>query len=200
MGTFCLFLGETMSAFTSALHTRMHIIALGACAALSGCGLFSTQPAYTGAPAANSVNNAPIASAPVSSAPIVDASVNSQGQPIAPIVTAAAQPGATAPALSTPAHNAAVYPQAAQQSAPSVAVPVSGLHLQAGTFSHQNSAESIAASVRSKAPQYAQLVHVTPRGSNWRVLIGPFPTDAERSQAAATIRTAIGSEVVNAAP
>lgn len=189
-----------MSAFTSALHTRMHIIALSACAALSGCGLFSNQPAYTGEPAANSVNNASIASAPVSSAPIVDASVNSQGQPIAPIVTATAQPGATAPALSTPAHNAAVYPQAAQQPAPSAAAPGSGLHLQAGTFSHQNSAEGIAASVRSKAPQYAQLVHVAPRGSNWRVLIGPFPTDAERSQAAAAIRTAIGSEVVNAAP
>lgn len=184
-----------MSAFTSALHTRMHIIALSACAALSGCGLFSNQPAYTGAPAANSVNNAPIASAPVSSAPIVDASVNSQGQPIAPIVTTTAQPGATGPA-----HNAAVYPQAAQQPAPSAAAPGSSLHLQAGTFSHQNSAEGIAASMRSKAPQYAQLVHVAPRGSNWRVLIGPFPTDAERSQAAAAIRTAIGSEVVNAAP
>ena len=39
-----------------------------------------------------------------------------------------------------------------------------------------------------------------PRGSNWRVLIGPFASDAERMQAAGVIRSAIGSDVVNAAP
>ena len=38
-----------------------------------------------------------------------------------------------------------------------------------------------------------------PRGSNWRVLIGPFASDAERMQAADAIRST-GSDVVNAAP
>ena len=35
---------------------------------------------------------------------------------------------------------------------------------------------------------------------NWRVLIGPFASDTERAHAASTIRDAIGSDVVNAAP
>lgn len=77
---------------------------------------------------------------------------------------------------------------------------LNGPHLQAGTFASQTSAEGIANRIRSQAPQFAQQVSVQPRGSNWRVLIGPFASDAERAQAAHTIRNAIGSEVVNAAP
>lgn len=46
----------------------------------------------------------------------------------------------------------------------------------------------------------AHSVKVEPRGVNFRVLIGPFASDAERSQAAAQIRSATGNEVVNAAP
>jgi hypothetical protein len=120
--------------------------------------------------------------APVVYAPVVESSIYSDGAPVT--AATSAPPSANAdPDIATPANTA-----------------LSGLHLQAGTFSSQDRAKGVAASIRSKAPQYAQLVRVQPRGSNWRVLIGPFATDTERAHATGVIRNAIGSDVVNAAP
>ena len=114
-------------------------------------------------------------------APVVDASVGSS--------TLSASNG-TSPA------------QTAQTAAAPVATDgvLHGLHLQAGTFSSHDNAERMASNIRNKLPSVSTLVHVAPRGSNWRVLIGPFVSDAERAHAASTIRDAIGSDVVNAAP
>ena len=125
---------------------------------------------------------APENNAPVVYAPVVESSIYSDGSPVT--AAASAPPSASAdPGSATPADTA-----------------LSGLHLQAGTFSSQDRATGVAASIRSKTPQYAQQVRVQPRGSNWRVLIGPFATDTEREHAAGVIRGAIGSDVVNAAP
>lgn len=112
------------------------------------------------------------------SVPVVDASIHPDGAASAP---------ATAGSAATPA--------AAANSG-----PLTGLHLQAGTFSTQANADRAAAAIRSKVPSLSSKVFVAPRGANFRVLIGPFANDHERAAAAGTIRTGTGSEVVNAAP
>ena len=125
---------------------------------------------------------APENSTPVVYAPVVESSIYSDGSPV--MAAASAPPRASA---------------TASGAIPADAAP-SGLSLQAGTFSSQVRAEGVATAIRNKTPQYAQRVQIQPRGSNWRVLIGPFVSDAERAHAASTIRDAIGSDVVNAAP
>ena len=147
-----------------------------AIAALAACTTVTVQPGAEGTTTVNGV--------PATRAPVVESSLHSDGTPVA------------APAVAE--HPAAGALHAAE--ATSAQAPLTGLHLQAGTFSNQASAETIAAAIRNKAPQFAQHVHVLPRGKNWRVVIGPFDTDAKRVQAAHAIRTAIGSDVVNAAP
>lgn len=135
-------------------------------------------------------------------APVVESSLYSDGRMVsaptgqAPVGTpVGAQPGqpGAAPGTYAGAGSTTTQPAAA-------GTALNGPHLQAGTFASQTSAEGIANRIRNKAPQFAQQVSVQPRGSNWRVLIGPFASDAERAQAAHAIRNAIGSEVVNAAP
>lgn len=178
-----------MSIFQSSRRRIAFTSVVAACLGLSGCGLFSSsQPSS--------------AAAPIPTAPVVESSVNSQGMPIAqPAYADPAQQAYAAGANQYPAGTAApAAPYAPPSGAPAAAPSVDGLHLQAGTFSSQQSAEGIATSIRNKTPQFANLVHVAPRGHNWRVLIGPFPSQDERHRAADTIRTAIGSEVVNAAP
>ena len=123
-------------------------------------------------------------------APVVESSLYSDGR----MVSASA---GQAP-VGTPVGAQPGQPGAASGAYAGTAL--SGPHLQAGTFASQTSAEGIANRIRKQAPQFAQQVSVQPRGSNWRVLIGPFASDAERAQAAHAIRNAIGSEVVNAAP
>ena len=145
-------------------------------AALAACTTVTVQPGAEGTASVNGV--------PATRAPVVESSLHSDGTPVAPQVVA-----------ETPA--ASAQPTAESASAQA---PLTGFHLQAGTFSNQASAEAIAAAIRSKAPQFAQQVRVLPRGSNWRVVIGPFGADTERVQAAHAIRAAIGSDVVNAAP
>ena len=113
---------------------------------------------------------------------MVESSIYSDGSPITAAASALPRASATA-----------------SGAIPADAAP-SGLNLQAGTFSSQVRAEGVATAIRNKTPQYAQRVQIQPRGSNWRVLIGPFVSDAERAHAASTIRDAIGSDVVNAAP
>lgn len=117
-----------------------------------------------------------------SRAPVHESSVYSDGSPVA-------QPA--------PAPAAAPAPVYATVPATSAAA---GLHLQAGTFSSQTSANGVADGIRKQLPALAHSVKVEPRGVNFRVLIGPFASDAERSQAAAQIRSATGNEVVSAAP
>ncbi len=137
-------------------------------------------------------------------APVVESSMYSDGRLVAAPTPVQAQAPAYAPAGQAPMGTAAEAYAGTHAAAPvdagAPAAPLSGLHLQAGTFSSQTSAENVAANIRSKLPQFAQQVRVMPRGSNWRVLIGPFASDAERAQAATAIRTGIGSDVVNAAP
>ena len=159
-------------------------------AALAACSTVSLQPGQEGY------------GSTYGSAPVVESSMYSDGrlvaapgqipgqQPYTPIGQGG-QPYTGAPVDS---HGMPIDPAA------TATAPLSGLHLQAGTFSSQTSAENVAANIRSKVPQFAQRVSVMPRGSNWRVLIGPFASDAERMQAAGVIRSAIGSDVVNAAP
>ena len=159
-------------------------------AALAACSTVSLQPGQEGYGGA------------YGGAPVVESSMYSDGrlvaapgqipgqQPYTPIGQGG-QPYTGAPVDS---HGMPIDPAA------TATAPLSGLHLQAGTFSSQTSAENVAANIRSKVPQFAQRVSVMPRGSNWRVLIGPFASDAERMQAAGVIRSAIGSDVVNAAP
>lgn len=116
-----------------------------------------------------------------SRAPVHESSVYSDGSPVA-------QP-APAPA-SAPAPVYATVP-----ATPAAA----GLHLQAGTFSSQTSANGVADGIRKQLPALAHSV----KGAAWREFPradGPFASDAERSQAAAQIRSATGNEVVNAAP
>ena len=130
------------------------------------------------------VNNVPPSDAatgmPAGRAPVVDASVNSAGLPMAPQMAAP---------------EAYVPPPAA-----ATAAPLAGLHLQAGAFANPASAESVAAHIRSKVPGMAQRVAVQPRGPLFRVVIGPFASEAERMEAARQIHTLAGNEVVNAAP
>ncbi|MDO5654152.1 MAG: SPOR domain-containing protein [Brachymonas sp.] len=161
-----------MSASISVLNIRTCAAAL-ALATLAGCTTVTVQPGAEGTQ--TTVNGAP-----ATRAPVVEASLRSDGTPVA-----------------APAPVAPVVAPAPPPAAPAI---LSGFHLQAGTFSNQTNAEGVAANIRSKTPQFASLVHVQPRGDLWRVVIGPFGTDAERMQAAGTIRSAIGSEVVNAAP
>ena len=123
-----------------------------------------------------------------SRAPVHESSVYSNGTPVA---KPAAAPVVSAP-LAAPAP-AAVAASATPASA-------SALLLQAGTFSSQTSADSVAGGIRKQLPALAHNVKVEPRGANFRVLIGPFASEAERSQAAVQIRNATGGEVVNAAP
>lgn len=139
-------------------------------------------------------------------APVVESSLYSDGRMVAPpagqaavgapIGASAGAPVGTQPGTyaGVGASGTSALPAGASTAA------LNGPHLQAGTFASQTSAEGIASRIRNQAPQFAQQVSVQPRGSNWRVLIGPFASDAERAQAAHTIRNAIGSEVVNAAP
>lgn len=75
-----------------------------------------------------------------------------------------------------------------------------GLLLQAGTFSVRSNADTVAATIRNTLPQYAHLVQVHARHSNWRVLIGGFASEHERTNAAQAIRNLTSYEVVNAAP
>ena len=126
-----------------------------------------------------------------SRAPVHESSVYSNGTPVA-------KPAA-APVVSAPL--AAPAPAAAATSAASATpASASALLLQAGTFSSQTSADSVAGGIRKQLPALAHSVKVEPRGANFRVLIGPFASEAERSQAAVQIRNATGGEVVNAAP
>lgn len=131
------------------------------------------------------VNNLPPSDAatgmPAGRAPVVDASVNSAGMPVA-------SPQVAAPDAYTPPPAAAT------------AAPLAGLHLQAGAFANPASAESVAAHIRSKVPSMAQRVAVQPRGALFRVVIGPFASEAERMEAARQIHTLAGNEAVNAAP
>ena len=164
-------------------------------AALSACSTVSLQPGAEGQP--GMYGNTAMR------APVVESSMYSDGRlvgaPAGHMPATAGQPVGmqnSMPAGYPPAAGA----QATMPADPASAAPLSGYHLQAGTFSSQTSAENVASAIRSKAPQFAQHVRVLPRGSNWRVLIGPFATDAERAQAAGAIRSAIGSDVVNAAP
>lgn len=125
-----------------------------------------------------------------SRAPVHESSVYSNGTPVA-------KPAA--PVVSAPL--AAPAPAAAATSAASATpASASALLLQAGTFSSQTSADSVAGGIRKQLPALAHSVKVEPRGANFRVLIGPFASEAERSQAAVQIRNATGGEVVNAAP
>ena len=117
-----------------------------------------------------------------SRAPVHESSVYSDGSPVA-------RPATTPIAPATPAAIHAAAPTAA-----------GALNLQAGTFSSQTSAENVADGIRKQLPAMAHSVKVEPRGANFRVLIGPFASDADRSQAATQIRSATGNEVVNAAP
>ncbi len=145
-------------------------------------GLLVCVPSVLMLLSACSTVSAPPSDVPVVYAPVVESSIYSDGSPVAAAPSAPPSTSA-APDTATPAD-----------------APLSGWHLQAGTFSSQDRAEGVAASIRGKTPQYAQHVRVQPRGSNWRVLVGPFDTDAERVHAAGVIRDAIGSDVVNAAP
>lgn len=111
-------------------------------------------------------------------APVVDASVH--------------QNGSSAAATTYPVGSATVQPMTGSA--------LSGLHLQAGTFANQSNAERVAAEIRSKLPSLAQQVFVGSRGSNFRVLVGPFATAQEREAAANAIRTTTGKDVANAAP
>lgn len=195
-------------------------------AAVSGCSSVSLQPGAEGQagmygqPYANHAGN-PAYGYPQAQAygdgsmraPVVESSLYSDGRMVAspagqasagapaasPIgAPIGAQPGqtGTAPGAYSGVGGTSALPAGAAMGG----AALSGPHLQAGTFASQTSAEGIASRIRNQAPQFAQQVSVQPRGSNWRVLIGPFASDAERAQAAHTIRNAIGSEVVNAAP
>lgn len=119
---------------------------------------------------------APVSPAP--NVPIVNANVPNQ---------AVAHVPTTTPAIATP--TAAVPATSAQ-----------GLALQAGTFSVRSNADAVATAIRTTLPQYAHLVQVQARNSNWRVLIGGFADEHTRMQAAQTIRNLTNYEVVNAAP
>lgn len=194
-----------MSVFTRVVHqTRVAassrpmrwVGSLLATAALAACS--SPVPLHT--------NQTGAMGAGTYGAPVVESSMYSDGRLVAAPVQNHAQTYAPgyAPTGQTPMGTAAGAYAGAHAAAPvdaaAPAAPLGGLHLQAGTFSSQTSAENVAANIRSKLPQFAQQVRVMPRGSNWRVLIGPFASDAERAQAANAIRTGIGSDVVNAAP
>lgn len=176
-------------------------------AALSACSTVSLQPGAEnqagmyGQPYGNTAYGQAAANAYGSGAmraPVVESSLYSDGRMVAPTGQAAvgAPIGAAAGAPVGGAGSTSTLPAGTVTNM----LTLNGPHLQAGTFASQTSAEGIASRIRNQAPQFAQQVSVQPRGSNWRVLIGPFASDAERAQAAHTIRNAIGSEVVNAAP
>lgn len=131
-------------------------------------------------PVTNNVAPAPVTNAP--NVPVVHANVPNQSMPSAPAAAL------VAPAAATVA------------SAVPMASGAQNLLLQAGTFSMRSNADSVANTIRNKLPQFANLIQVRERGSNWRVLIGNFANEAIRNQAAQAIRTTTGFDVVNAAP
>lgn len=185
----------------------MGLAALSACSAVSLQPGAESQAGMYGQPYGNTAYGQAAANTYGSGAmraPVVESSLYSDGRMVAnPTGQASAGTPIGAPIGAQPGQ-AGMAPGAYSGVGGTSALPagtaMGGPHLQAGTFASQTSAEGIANRIRSQAPQFAQRVSVQPRGSNWRVLIGPFSSDAERAQAAHTIRNAIGSEVVNAAP
>lgn len=142
--------------------------------ALLSMGLLS---ACINPPVTNTAAQAPVAHAP--NVPVVDASVNTQHM------------AHTATQVTAPV--AAAIPAAPNAN-------LQGHLLQAGTFAMRGNADTVAATIRNKLPQFAHLVQVRERGSNWRVLIGGFANEHIRAQAAQAIRSVTAYDVANAAP